>query len=983
VQRLLRIQVCCLLILVILTFVVIPPTFIKGAPGVPLKEKFQQQMDEGTIEFDDDVTGKPYYADIKATYVEKGYKPVENIEVVLEPKDIIASDKGEIPLASGIGGNDQPVLVWEADYSWFEWSVDIPQSGLYEIAIEYYPLPASGSPIQRELRIDGQVPFVEAYNITLYRFWKDESKPKVNNIGDEVRPRQVEINKWRTVTLSDNQGMYSEPFQFYFTKGKHTLRLDYVDQPVAIGRIFLRAPEEMLSYQGILSIYKDKGYKPTGKTVKIQAEECAIEKNDPTIRREGSNDPLAEPTSPTRRLLNVIGDWRWRKGGQSITWEFEVPEDGLYKIGLRVGQWWGDGLSSYRSIFIDGKIPFEEMKEYEFKYQNGWRTEILKDSNGEPYLFYLTKGKHTLTMKVVMGPLTEVIHDLTDNALLISDIIRRIIMITGNEPDPNYEYELDRRIPGLLDDLQYIADSMQRQIDRLERMSVKRGSMINNFATIKSQMESMVANPDKIPVQLNDLNNAQTSISSWINSLKNRPLAIDYFLIGSPEEKWPNARANAIQKLYYMFMDFIASFYKDYDSVGNVYQSADEEGTLINVWVGRGKEWAEIIKEMADEEFTPRTGVYVNINVVPPSQLGAGATNALMLAITANRAPDVALGVDANSPVEFAIREAVVNLKQFDNFEEVSKRFLPGIMVPFEYRGGVYALPETMNFQVLFYRKDILKELGIKIPDTWDELYTDVLPVLYQNGLEFGYPTGNPTANFSPFLYQHGGEFYKENGMKSGLDTPEAYLAFKEYTELYTSYGVPVVADLFNRMRNGEMPLCVGGYDLYMRLSTAAPELFGRWGIALIPGKKKDDSTIDRSTGGIAGQAAIILSQSKHKEEAWKFLDWWTDTDTQVRFGREVEALLGVEARWNTANVEAFEGLPWKIQDLRVIQESWKWYKEQPVVLGGYFTARHINNAWNRVVLGEMNVRDSLELAVKEINKELRAKQEEYGVVGE
>jgi hypothetical protein len=60
--------------------------------------------------------------------------------------------------------------------------------------------------------------------------------------------------------------------------------------------------------------------------------------------------------------------------------------------------------------------------------------------------------------------------------------------------------------------------------------------------------------------------------------------------------------------------------------------------------------------------------------------------------------------------------------------------------------------------------------------------------------------------------------------------------------------------------------------------------------------------------------------------------------------------------------------------------EQWNWAKEIPAVLGGYFTARHLGNAWNRIYYGRMSVRDAIEQAVEDINKEMKAKREEYGI---
>jgi ABC-type glycerol-3-phosphate transport system substrate-binding protein len=280
-----------------------------------------------------------------------------------------------------------------------------------------------------------------------------------------------------------------------------------------------------------------------------------------------------------------------------------------------------------------------------------------------------------------------------------------------------------------------------------------------------------------------------------------------------------------------------------------------------------------------------------------------------------------------------------------------------------------------MDLNVLFYRKDIISDLGIKLPDTREDLYANVLPALYQNGMQFYYP-----HDFTQFIFQNNGDYYTPDGKKSALDTPEAFKAFKEYTEVFTNYGVPVVANFYNRFRQGIMPMGIGGFGQYMQLSVAAPELTGRWGIAPLPGTKRADGTIDRSNGALAGQCDIILKQSQKQQESWEFLKWWTSEPIQTQFARELEAVIGAEARWNTANIDSFTKLAWKPEDLKVIKEQWKWAKEIPVVLGGYFTSRYLTNAWNSVVINGEDERDSLEKGVKEINRELRTKQEEYGI---
>lgn len=252
-----------------------------------------------------------------------------------------------------------------------------------------------------------------------------------------------------------------------------------------------------------------------------------------------------------------------------------------------------------------------------------------------------------------------------------------------------------------------------------------------------------------------------------------------------------------------------------------------------------------------------------------------------------------------------------------------------------------------------------------------------MLPTLQQFNMNFYYNSKPP--GFTPLLYQYGGNFYTEDGYFSALDTPEAMEAFKLWTSMFSQYRVPLEANFYNRMRDGELPIGVADYQTYVLLGTTAPELTGWWEMTPIPGVRQEDGTINRATGGSA-EVAVIFTESDHKEESWELIKWWVSAEIQERYARELEALLGVEARWNTANVEALMNMPWPIKDIAAISEQWLWFQEMPIVLGGYFTPRHIENAWNRVVLQGQHVREALEIAVKDIDRELRKKQEEFGI---
>jgi ABC-type glycerol-3-phosphate transport system substrate-binding protein len=916
-----------------------------------------------------------------------GFKDAEvsdrNIEI--SPDDISGMS------ASGaVDYSGRVAVLSDAANGYIEFTVQVDESALYEIEVDYYLVTGNSNSARRALYIDGANPFVESGDLVFYRYFEDAYEPIINSLGDETRPSQIEIPGWRTTGLMDTSGLHSEPFSFYFENGEHTVRLEHTTADMYISAIRLKAPEAIRPYRQVQAEYREKGYQPVrSEAIVFQAESSAIEKNDPTLRRENDGDPMIQPASATTRKLNVMGGYRWRKGNQSITWEFTAPEEGLYKIALFVKQQWGDGLPSFRQIAIDGRIPFEELKEYKFEYDTRWGLHELGDSSGAPYEFYLTRGRHTVTMTVKFGPIAEIIESLSNDTQVLSDALLSITMLAGSAPDPNYDYRFFERIPELREMLEYLSYSIVYKYNLMSSLTDGNNAMANNFLTIRAQLENMIRNPFSIARRMGDLTSSQECLSNWYLQLQESPLVIDRFTLGDPGERWIGKRSNVFQRFIVTMKLFFSSFFKDYDNVGGILADNIEIDETINVWIARGTEWAEAIKELADESFTPNSGIAINVNVLPGSQLNAGNVNALMLSITSGKAPDVALGVDVTSPVEFAIRDAVYDLSKMPGFDEVRSRFVNALFTPYEYNGGVFAIPETMNFNVMFYRKDILGQYNIPLPQTRRQLYDHVMPALYQNGFEYYHGGLSNSAggnkDFTQFMFQNGGSYYTEDGLRSALDTPEAYRAFKEYTELFTNYGVPVVANFYQYFRTGIAPIGIGDFGLFMQLSVAAPELAGKWGIAPLPGVEKINldgtSYIDRTAGSITAQGAIIMGQSTKPEASWEFLKWWSSEEIQARFAREVEALIGAEARWNTANKKAFESLSWKADDLAVIEEQWVWAREVPVVLGGYFTDRHLANAWNTVVITGGEVREALEKAVKDINRELRMKQEEYGVI--
>lgn len=73
------------------------------------------------------------------------------------------------------------------------------------------------------------------------------------------------------------------------------------------------------------------------------------------------------------------------KPGHYATWNIQVDESGLYRIGMRILQNNNRGMSIYRRLRIDGEVPFQEAEAIEIPYTKNWDNYIL--GGDTPYLF--------------------------------------------------------------------------------------------------------------------------------------------------------------------------------------------------------------------------------------------------------------------------------------------------------------------------------------------------------------------------------------------------------------------------------------------------------------------------------------------------------------------------------------------------------------------------------------------------------------------
>ena len=690
-----------------------------------------------------------------------------------------------------------------------------------------------------------------------------------------------------------------------------------------------------------------------------------------------SGDPGVTPREDGVTIYNTL---YWHAGGEWAEWEFTVPEDGYYQIGLRFLQSFKHNMPTYRRIEIDGQIVAKELLLYPFPYDHQWQSTYFQTEAREPILFFLTKGTHRLRLTAINSVVQPTIDTILDVISDLRDLSISILMATGNNQDRFRDWDLDKQIPDALERISGSAVKLRQEYQRLKDLTGKAPDAAANLLVSADQLEDLVRKPELLPLRYTQLSIDSGSISEVIGnvilSLQHEPLQIDRIFITSPGHPLPQGRSSFMARIWVTIKNFVQSFFKNYNAVG---KAGDE---AIEIWVGRGRDFVSIMQQLTDQFFSPETGIKVAFSLMPRE-------DQLILANSNGTPPDLATSVWFTTPFNLASRGALVDFAQFPDYEEVASRFHPGSFLSYHYLDGIYAIPETQNFWVLFYRKDIIAELGIELPNTWDDV-VELLPVLQQRGMNFYIPVSAGTGIkaltvMAPFFYQAGAELYLSDGLRTSLLTPEALVGFRRLTDLYTVYALDnFVAWFFQNFRSGDIPLGVSDYNTYVQLKSAAPELRELWGIVPMPGVRAADGEIARWAPG-AMQSIIMFELSDKKEEAWQWVKWWTSAEIQARFGNEVEALFSVAYRWNTAS--------WKLSPrfrgrgrIEHVKEQWRWLKDIPQVPAAIFWKENCPLPGTVVIgtaSGTQNPRLALQEADRNTRRELLRKQLELGLIDE
>ncbi len=873
---------------------------------------------------------------------------------------------------------DDTVLT--TDNGFIEWTVDVPRASLYQIGFVYKGSGEDVADIEREIRINGHIPFAQARSISFNHIWKnnpedmDGDKFKNDNSGNQLTPSQIQADLWNTLYIQDIRGSRVKPYNFAFKKGTNTIRISGLRGGMIIKSLIINVTEDAneKSYTEYLADHKHGDY--TGGIIVVQGEEAALKSSSALVPLTDRTSPSTVPSHPVNIRLNTIGGSNWSTPGQWIEWTINVPNAGFYSLGLKYRQNMVSGMFTTRSLYINGEIPFDEMSGLEFAYNSNWQGHLLSDYDGAPYKFYFKKGDNTLRLQVETGRASDIYARADETVRELNTAYRQIIMLTSSSPDPLRNYRIDKVLPEVMETFRRQSQELKGISDKLAEISSKKGSLNTIPDNLHYQLQSFINDPITIPSRLDSYKQNVSGMAAWLFDLASQPLEIDYITLSAPTMGTPkeieSVNAGFFEKFIYEVKAFIGSYLIDYSTLGGI--DGSKAKTSIDVWINSGRDQAATLKKLTDSRFMPDYGIQVNVKMTA----SVTGISSLLLATVSGMGPDVALNLTNAEPVNYASRGAAINLSGFDGFDKVTDRFMDSAMEPYEYQGGYFALPETQGFPMMFYRTDIMEEMQLSPPRTWDEMVV-MLGELQKKHMTVGIP--GDISYLATRIYQSGESLYNEDKSRSLLGSQTALTQFKDWTNLYTGYSLPLDYDAANRFRTGEMPLVIADYSFFNRISVLAPELKGFWGFDQIPGTIREDGTID-NTAASTGACLMMLASAKQPQASWEFMKWWTSEEIQIEYGRQLEGLLGVAARHNSANIKAMKSLPWKTDEYKKLFAAWQNTRGIPEVPGSYYVPRNVENALRRVLSYSDDPQEVLKEYGLTINDEIQNKRREFGL---
>ncbi len=930
---------------------------------------------------------------------------IDAAQYLTENKEQIDKEDTRDDIVAAMDGYDSPMTVLDYNQSAYYY-VNVAKAGMYTLSIDYMSTGNSLSDFTVSAKINKEQPYSEMKTIALPLQWTDvedyadyvgsdtEKAFDTDSYGDEIALPQNKIVEWfKDVPLYNNTYVSSTPLQFYLEEGKNEIIIKNVSSSgLALGNLTAKAPETIencITYEEYSKSHQNADL--------IKDAEDAIQIDAVSYSKKNSIDAIygsSAKTSLTKYDIDnkKINTLEWQNAGIDVTYKFDVKKPGKYYLAFHYANEKKE-FETFETIYLDGEVPFAELYNYSFApVTSGYANEILSDKDGNAFEFFLDSGEHTITIKQENEPVMEAYRYATLLQKHVTDFELEITKITGSNVDENRNWKMTNYIKDTDNYLKAYKIIIQHIRFLLQQYSENgnKGAILAYLDEASQFIENISKYPDDIALHKTDLtgpdNSVLVSLSKFTTDVTANKFTLDRIYVCGDEDILERPNSAWYSSLWTGIASLASTFTSDKYSA-----EIPDDGETITVWVNRAITHVDLLQKMADTEFVnyykEKTGKNIKVKVATMPDV-----NKITLAIAADETPDIALGLMSYVPFDLSSRGALYDISQFDDFWSVANRFPSGSFVSYVYNDGIYAIPETTDFNAVIYRTDIFDQLGVECPTNWNELI-EILPTLQRYGKNFYHNIAQGATGYkwffqtAPMILQNGGHLYEQDPttgrVTTGIDSKDAVRGLQLLGDLFTKYSLEKsINSFFNSFRYATAPIGIVGMEDYTLIKNGAQELNGNW--ELMPYLYTENANGERNASFVAnGTGGVIFKTSEMKEEAWEFLKWWTGKDAQTEYTQTLRSTYGKTFFWLSANKAALENNPMDEKDKRTIMSQIDSVTDVPRTPGQYLLERTISNIWTSMVFDGTSAQVAVDEAKSDVNKEIVRKMQEFGFYDE
>lgn len=310
--------------------------------------------------------------------------------------------------------------------------------------------------------------------------------------------------------------------------------------------------------------------------------------------------------------------------------------------------------------------------------------------------------------------------------------------------------------------------------------------------------------------------------------------------------------------------------------------SPGSQQRLVTVWA-MGRE-GEVVAELLPQFARAHPDIEVRVQQLP----WTAAHQKLLTAFAGEATPDVCLLGNTWIP-EFAALKALEPLDEALAHSGVVQRedYFPGIWDTNVVGGKLYGVPWYVDTRLLFYRRDLLARAGFpEPPRTWQEWSRALAAIKELVGPE-RYSVLLPLNEFEPLMVlalQQPDPLLRDGGRYGNFESPGFRRAFAYYLEMFRRQWAPPVANF--QISNVWEELGRGYYSFYINgpwnigefKRRLPPEQQGSWMTAPMPGPDGPGASV------ASGASLVIFRSSRHKQDAWRLVEFLSAPEIQKRF---------------------------------------------------------------------------------------------------